>query len=31
MKRCGIPVAFEAEQPGFDGLLTALVKKLGRP
>jgi uroporphyrinogen-III synthase len=31
LKRCGIPVAFEAEQPGFDGLLAALVKQLGRP
>jgi uroporphyrinogen-III synthase len=31
MKKCGMPVDFEAESPGFDELIAALVKKLGRP
>jgi uroporphyrinogen-III synthase len=30
MKKCGFPVDFVADQPGFDGLVDALVKKLGK-
>ena len=31
MKKCGIKVDFEAEKPGIDELVDALVKKLNRP